>query len=482
MSVRKSLAYSFLDRYASLLIGIVSTMVLARLLTPAELGVFSVAMAMLAMAATVRDMGAGNYLLQEKELTTDRIRAVWALQLGLGGALALLVAALSSPAARFYDEPAMRWVMLLLALNYLINPLGSLTYAWLMREMRYDAVAIMRFSSTLAGAAVSITLAWQGHGAISLAWGSLCTTAVNAGVSVFYRPRHFPWMPGVQELRRVLAFGTRLTASSIMTTLSKASPDFLLGKLQGMASAGLYSRANGLVELFGRLVTDAIFPVALSMFSKQARSGNGFSDEFLRALSYITVLSWSFCLALALLAQPTIALLYGPQWGGAVELTRWLAAAAAMLAPVSLCTAALVGSGNVGQMIKATGFSAATTILAALAGAWLGLDYLGPCLLAAAALNGACWLIVTRPCAGFAWRGLLRQLAHGGRIALLAGLAPLGVVLWWGWSPPHPLAAALLGWSGMALGFGLSAMAMNHPIGTEVGRLASMAAARLRHL
>lgn len=59
-------------------------MIIARLLTPGEIGVFSVTMVLLAFVGTVRDLGAGEYLVQEKELTTQRIKAVWAVQLGLG--------------------------------------------------------------------------------------------------------------------------------------------------------------------------------------------------------------------------------------------------------------------------------------------------------------------------------------------------------------------------------------------------------------
>lgn len=76
MSTRKSLFFSFLDRYASLAITVISSMVIARLLTPAEIGVFSVTLVLLSFVTTLRDMGAGQYLVQEINLTTERIRAV----------------------------------------------------------------------------------------------------------------------------------------------------------------------------------------------------------------------------------------------------------------------------------------------------------------------------------------------------------------------------------------------------------------------
>ncbi|MBL0150828.1 MAG: oligosaccharide flippase family protein [Ideonella sp.] len=81
MSTRRALLFSFMDRYAGLTISIASSMVIARLLTPGELGVYSVAMVLLGFLQTLRDFGAGQYLVQERELDSNRICAVWTIQL-----------------------------------------------------------------------------------------------------------------------------------------------------------------------------------------------------------------------------------------------------------------------------------------------------------------------------------------------------------------------------------------------------------------
>ena len=72
-------------------------------------------MVLLMFVATVRDMGAGQYLVQERELTIERIRAVWAVKLGLGLALAGVVLLASYPVALFYKEPRMRDIMLVVS-------------------------------------------------------------------------------------------------------------------------------------------------------------------------------------------------------------------------------------------------------------------------------------------------------------------------------------------------------------------------------
>ena len=84
MSTRKALALSFLDRYSGLVIHTASSMVIARLLTPSEIGIYSVTMVLLGFIATFRDLGAGQYLVQNKELSEEKMRATWSVQLALG--------------------------------------------------------------------------------------------------------------------------------------------------------------------------------------------------------------------------------------------------------------------------------------------------------------------------------------------------------------------------------------------------------------
>ncbi len=387
MSTRSSLFFSFLDRYASLAVAVVSSMFIARLLTPAEIGVFSVTMVLLIFVNTVRDMGAGQYLVQEKELTADRIRAVWTVQLGIGLGLAFLVLMASYPVAAFYEEPRMRDIMLVVALNYAINPFGALTNAWLVREMRFDGVALMRFLSTLSGALVSIWLAWQAYGPISLAWGALTATAVNACVAVFYRPKSFPWLPGLREFKRVFAFGSQLTAGSIANVISNSAPELLLGKLQGLAAVGFFSRSMGLVQMVNRLFVDAVAGVCLPWFASQLRETGGMSESFLKATAYVTALGWSFCLATICLAHPMIRVLYGSQWDPAVDLTRLLAVAGLFSLPASLCQTALLSSGAVTTIRRVAIASMLQKMAFVAVGASQGLMHLAVAIVASAAVG-----------------------------------------------------------------------------------------------
>jgi len=468
MSVRRALTFAFLDRYASLIIGIGASMILARLLTPADVAVFSIAAVLLGFLASVRDLGAGQYLVREKELDSERVRAVWTVQLGLGILLASVVAAGGTPVVAIYREPRMRDIMLVLALGYLINPFGSLTHAWLMREMRYESLALIRFSSTVAGSVVSIALAWQGHGPMSLALGSLTSTAINAAMLLPLRPRSFPWLPGLRELKRVISFGGALTTANLLWTLAQGAPELLLGKLQSMTAAGLYARADGLVAMFHRLVTDIINGVALSWFAREGRQGGDFSQSFVKATGYVTAIGWTFCLTIVFLAYPIVYMLFGPQWVGAVDLARLLAAAMAFGVPTTLCFAALVAAGAVTNVLKATAASTAVILFVAVPGAWLGLLYVGWAKVLASAFSASLFMWLTQREIRFQWTSLRATLLRSGLVALCAALGPASALVAFGARPEEVVEPIAVGTLGSAVGFIAAAFLFRHPIREEL--------------
>ena len=120
-TTRHSLLFSFAEKYTVLLLGIVATMMLSRLLTPAEVGVYSLGAVLVALAQVVRDFGVGQYLIQEKQLDMVKLRAALATSLLVAWLLALLVLAASGPLASFYQEPRLRLVLQLLSINFVLK-------------------------------------------------------------------------------------------------------------------------------------------------------------------------------------------------------------------------------------------------------------------------------------------------------------------------------------------------------------------------
>jgi O-antigen/teichoic acid export membrane protein len=471
MSTRKALAFSFIDRYASLLVTIGSSMVIARLLPPSELGLFSVTMVFVTFVNAIRDLGAGQYLVQERELTADRVAATWTLLLGMGIALGVLVLVLSVPIARVYGEPRMTQIMGVVSLCFVVNPVGSLTYAHLTREMRFDAIAVMRFTSTLTGAVSSIALAHLGFGPVSLAIGNLSAVVANALVGLAYRPAGLSWRLSFKEARRVFQFGSNISAMSITGHVAGGAPELLLGKLQSLESAGLYSRAAGLASMFNRLVLDAVAAVALPMFAKSARQSRSGAEEWALSVSYMTVLGWPFLGGLMLLAFPATRLLYGDQWDAAVGPTQALAVGMALWLPAALCQHMLIATGHAKKVMQTMLASTAMQICFIAAGATAGLN--------AAAVGFACgqaaasliWLRAMKRVVPYRMRALAAVLSKSLVVAAITLLPATAAVVVYGWQPALVAPSLVMGGLGGLLVFLPALWIVNHPFVAEVKRV-----------
>lgn len=475
MSTRRAFAFSFVDRYATLIINMASAMVIARLLKPAEIGVYSLTMVLLSFIATFRDLGAGQYLVQKQDLTNDHVRATWAVQLGLGLAFSVVIAAASIPVARFYAEPRMIGIMLVLAANFALTPFQALPYAALTRDMRFDALAKIRVTGAVAQAACAIGLVVMGLGPVALAWANLAATAAGGALAFVIIGRRLPWRPRLAGVRQVISFGGRLTGVSFMTSLRQAAPELFLGKLQGMHDTGLYSRGQGLVVMFERLVMDAVNAVAFPMYAKELREGRDVTGPFLRAVALISALGWSFLVCLAILAFPLVRVLYGTQWDAAVDPTRWLAVAMTLAVPVHCCLAPMLASGAVVPLLRVATLSTVTWAICAGIGASLGILALSQALLPAAAISSGLWLYTTRQQIRFSWRSLWITLGKSALVASASAVVPLAVSLTLGWRSEDLLLALAVALPGAAAGFATAACLTRHPVWDEIVRVVMFA-------
>lgn len=474
MSTRKAFAFSFVDRYAGLVIHVASAMFIARLLTPNEIGVYSLTMVLVGFIATFRDLGAGQYLVQKKDLTTEHIRATWAVQLGLGILFASIIAGASIPVARFYEEPRMTTIMLVLAFNFAITPFQALPYAWLTRGMKFDILATIRVTGALAQAACAITLAWNGVGPISLAWANLAATIAGIALAAMIVGGSLPWIPRFVGVRQVVSFGGRITAVAFFNTIRNASPELFLGKLQGMTETGLFSRGHGLVTMFERLIMDAVNAVAFPLFAKQLREDQDVTSLFLRAAALITALGWSFLACLGILAFPVIRLLYGMQWDEAVDPTRWLAAAMILAVPVYVCLAPMLATGAVSQVLRVAALSTCVSVACSGIGAYFGLLTLSQLLVPAAAISSVLWLYAAKDHVKFSWTKIFQTLGKSAVIAMAAAGVPLIVSIVMGWRSSDILVTLLIAVPGAAAGFCVAACMTRHAIWDEITRAVAL--------
>ena len=352
-SVRLSLLISLAEKYSVTIINIGSTLIIARLLSPEEIGVYSVGLAFVAIAHTLRDFGIGNYLIQEKELTEDRIRTAAGITLLLAWSLALMLALGSGWIAALYNKPEMRSVMLILSLSFVIIPFSSPTLALLRRSMSFKALYQIRIISAIVHSSVAVILAWQGYSFASLAWASLAGVTTTAFIAAYHRPGQRIIWPSFVEWRRVSSFGSKASVEAFVTEISMNAVDMIAGRMLGFTAVGIFSRAQGLISMFAREFTSAVVQVALPAFASAHRDGQDLREPYLKAVGTLTLFAWPFYAFLAFMTYPVIRIMFGDQWDAAVPLVQILALGGSISVLWALSGQVLLSMGKIDELLKA---------------------------------------------------------------------------------------------------------------------------------
>lgn len=351
-TVRLALAFSLAERYVLIAMALASNILLARLLTPEQVGIFSVSLAVIAVAQVLRDFGVGSYLIQEKNLTDLHVRTAFGVTLLIGVTLFVLVWLGAAWGADVYDEPRLTTTIRVCSLNFLVLPFCTVSLALLRREMKFGHLAAVNVISTAAGLIVAVACALQGMGEVSMAIGSVVTNACSGLGSWAVRPLRATVAPSLREWRTVVRFGGQSSLSGVITSIAMDANDLFVAKILGFHEAALLSRAQGLMSMLNRDVMAAVRSVALPAFAAAHRAGEDVARQHQKSIGAFSVVAWPVYGLLALYSLEALRLLYGTQWDAAQPALVVFCAAGAVMAVTGLSPTLLVAVGRVDLALK----------------------------------------------------------------------------------------------------------------------------------
>ena len=471
--------WAFTSQNLSLAINFVTLLVLARLLTPAEYGVSSLAFAIIGLAEAVRELAGGSFIIREHDLTADKIRSTTTVNIMVTAVVSILLLLAAGPLSRLFGVPLLAPFLVISVLGYSLATFLYPQQALLGREMAFSYLAVIQFVPAVVGAAVAIMLAYMGLGALSLAWGGVLSTATATALSIAIRGDVSIYKPSLSQWRRVVAFGAYSSATAVLAKIGEAVPVLIFGRFLSAEALSFGHRAILLCQLPERVIQAAVASVALPEFSRQAREGRDLKSAYLSTLSHIAVAHWPAMAVLALLARPIVLVLLGRQWLEVALLIPIICPALMLALPMGIQYPVLAATGGI-RLLPYLVLAQALILAAAL---WIatryGLQAAAFGGLLAMPINAVMSIQAVRRRIAFRWTELFVVLSRSAVVSVCAAIGPLLLVLV---SPRDmPLliaaAAALVGGAGWAVGL----FATGHPLWSELGR-AVIAIFRLPYL
>ncbi len=366
MGIRRHIAITFVSKYVEMGLGLVASIVLARLLTPEDFGIYSIAASIVLIGYLFRNFGVGQMIVQADELTDDLLRAAFAVTLTISWGIGLLLVLIAPWVGGFYANPGVTQVLYFLALNFVLLPFGAVSDAVLRRRMAFDKLAVISISSALASVVVGITSAWLGARYLAIAWSGNASTLTTILLTLFYRPKGLPWKPGLRGMREVFRFGMKVGTMDMVNKGSDSLSEVLIGKAHGLHQLGIYSRAYGAFMLFEYAFIEGIRPVVLPYLSEARRGEGDLSKIYLRIVNYAAIFMLPFFSYLAIAAPEVMRTLYGSQWDASVPLLQLMCGAGALLSVTIFFDQLLIARGCPGEALFYQSMAQAARVAALL--------------------------------------------------------------------------------------------------------------------
>lgn len=325
MSVRKSLVWILGSNVAFFLIQFGASIVLARLLTPTEMGIYGVALSVLLFVKAFQNLGLPTYIVRAPVLAPAQLGTVYTVAIGQAGLMAAAIWLLAPAAAAFMDEPRVSSALRLLCIFALIAPIEAINLALVQRRRRFDQLALLNLQRALLGAAVTIVGAYMGWSYNSMAYGMIAGSAGGTLVAGWIAHREL-WevRPCLLHRRDVMHFGTRSLVTVLVANFNMRMPDMLLGSITGVTAVGIYNRGTGMIDIFNSTVLSGFSGLLQSLLVEHRDKGRPLRDVFIRSNRLMCGVAWPLFAGIGVLAGPTISLLFGPQWHAAAPLLMLL--------------------------------------------------------------------------------------------------------------------------------------------------------------
>jgi len=312
--------FTVLSQALTFLMHIVSTMVLARLLTPDDFGLVAMVVTFSLLLQNVGLNGFTEAIMQKEELDQRLISTLFWINIATSLGLTLLFMAASPILSWLYHEPRLQAISIGVALSIIFTGLANIHAALLKRTMEFKVMSAIFFASRTAGFLLAIALAWLGWGYWALVINAVVQPLVYA-VSVWI---FCGWRPGMPARNTgvwsMVVYALHVYGNFFMSYSSRNVDNLLVGRYFGALTLGYYKKAYDIFALPVNQLTAPLTDVALSTLSRLTGEPVRYRRYYLDAVSILAFVGMALSLILTVNAHDLILLILGPQWTIAADI------------------------------------------------------------------------------------------------------------------------------------------------------------------
>ena len=366
------MAWSLTSQGVRMILQLASTVILARLLSPEDFGIFAMILPVAALAGLLQDFGLNQAIIHKENLTADQINAMFWINLAITAFLAVCLIVFSPLVAAFYGESRVAPLVSAWSIMLIMGGLSFGQYAQLARAFRFRALALIDVACALVAfsTSVGISYLWPSYWALWFGgFASLFTWTVLTFSTRIWRPGW--WTRGV-KLDGMFTFGMNLMFVSLADFASRNVDNILIGRNFGGHVLGLYDRAYKLLlyplENLGAPLSRVMIPV----LSRMQNDPDAFRRAFLQ-MSGVLGLVYIPGMAVAIgCSHDVVRIFLGEKWLSIVPIFYWLGFVGLLQPFISSCSWLLISQGRSKELMYVSVSSSLVIVTAFFIGIYWG--------------------------------------------------------------------------------------------------------------
>ncbi|HEY7231034.1 MAG TPA: lipopolysaccharide biosynthesis protein [Pseudolabrys sp.] len=321
-------AVTVIGQAGRLVIQVAGVAVLARLLLPADFGLFGKTIVLVGLITVIQTGGLSLATIQRAQVTHEQISMLFWLNAVFGVMAAGMIAALSPVMAWFYDDPRVLWLGLALAGPVAISGLTVQHDALMQRQMRFTAIAVIYVIALFTSFVAAVLSAWRGAGF----WALAVQQYVNSLTLMLLLFTLCPWFPGLPRrssgVKPMVKIGANQTGFNLLNFTDRNLDKLLIGRFFSDAALGYYLLAYRLLLLPIQQINGPISAVVVPGLSRLQEDPQRYVRFYYRAIGAMVFVGMPIVCFLLVDARPVILLVFGSKWLPAVPIFQALGGAA----------------------------------------------------------------------------------------------------------------------------------------------------------
>lgn len=394
MRFRSAIIWSGISLFGQSGITLLSTIILARILTPDDFGLVGIVAIFMSLSQIVVDSEMGGALLRKETVNNEDYSTLFLYNLSVSLILYLVFYLCSPFISSFYQRPELTAIIRVISLMIILHAFKVTQIIMILRALQFKFYAVVNLVSGLLSLTLAICVAEKGYGYWALVWQPVSFAAISLLI-ISCHNRFTPSLSFSREsFRHQFAFGINLLGARTISAISTNISTNIIGKIASLQFTGLYTQANRITTFFTNF-SDAL--IAQSVYPVMAKSNDlkQIKDAYHRILKYLMAATAVLILLITIFAPVIIRIILGEDWMGSVWIFRILALSILPGCTMPLCRNVMKTLGITSRVLKIETILSVIFLAAVIPAAFFGTTPVIWMFVTIQYIGCAIWLIYT---------------------------------------------------------------------------------------